>query len=144
MSICCYAENGGEILLGAEDKAEYTLLSSDATADTATAMFNCKLSDSITVKQKYTLSENGVDIALSGAENIGFMFPVFDFDGANNTVVTVSEKSVSSEYNGSVCTYSFDGMLSDDFKYFYNRNGRYRVYSVKGKCLHIEIVNLNK
>lgn len=141
MSICCYAENGCELLLGSDEKAEYTLLSSDATADIATAMFICKLSDSIAVTQKYTLSENGVEVTLSGSENIGFMLPVFDFDGANKTVVTVSEKSVTSEYNGSVCTYRFDGKLSADFKYYYNRNGRYRVYSVKGKYLHIEIVN---
>ena len=144
MSICCYAENGGELLFGADDKAEYSLLSSEATADTATAVFNCNLSDSITVKQKYTLSENGVDITLSGADNIGFMLPVFDFDGANNTVVTVSEKSVSSEYSGFLCTYGFDGCLSDDYKYYYNRNGRYRVYSVKGNYLHIAIINTAK
>ena len=144
MSLCCYAENGDELLLGAEDKAEYTLLSSEATAVTAKATFNCKLSDSVTVIQKYRLSERGLDITLSGAKNIGFMLPVFDFDGTNNTVVKLSEKYISIEYNGSVCTYSFDGMLSCNFKYFYNRNGRYRVYRVKGKCLHIEIVNLNK
>lgn len=144
MSICCYAENGEEILLGAEAQAEYSLLDSKATDDTAEAIFNCKLSESITVKEKYSLSENGLDITLSGAENIGFMLPVFDFDGANNTVVTVNEKSVSTKYNGSVCTYSFNGFLSDDFKFFYNRNGRYRVYSLKGDHLHIEINNLSK
>ena len=141
MSICCYAENGGELLFGSEEYAEYELLDSTADKNTASAIFSCKLSDSVTVTQKYSLSEKGVDIALSGAENIGFMLPVFDFDGANNTAVIVSEKSVTVEYDGSVCTYSFDGKLSADFKYYYNRNGRYRVYSVKGKYLHIEIVN---
>ena len=127
MSICCYAENGGELLDSAADE------------NTASAIFSCKLSDSVIVTQKYSLSEKGVDIALSGAENIGFMLPVFDFDGANNTAVIVSEKSVTVEYDGSVCTYSFDGRLSSDYNYYCNRNGRYRVYSVDTKHLHIEI-----
>ena len=139
MSICCYAESVGRILLGSEEYAEYELLGGSADENTASAVFSCKLSDSITVRQEYRLSENGLDISLSGAEGIGFMLPVFDFDGAENTAVAVSEKSVSAEYDGSVCVYSFDGRLSSDYKYYCNRNGRYRVYSVETKHLHIEI-----
>ena len=144
MSICCYAESGGKILLGSEEYAEYELLDSSADENTASAVFSCKLSDGITIRQEYRLSENGLDISLSGAENIGFMLPVFDFDGEENTAVAVSEKSVLAEYDGSVCVYSFDGRLSPDYKYYCNRNGRYRVYSVETKHLHIGIKEESK
>ena len=144
MSICCFAETDGKCLIGAESYAEYTLVCCKATSDSVKTVFDCKLSDDITVNQEYTVSENGVDIVLSGVDKIGFMLPVFDFDGEKNTKITVSDTVISTEYNSSVCTYSFNGEISSDFKYYYNRNGRYRVYSVKSKCMHIEITDIQK
>lgn len=138
-SICCYAERNGELLLGSENYAEYKLLNSAYSDNTAAASFSCRLADGVTVIQKYFLSENGVDITLSGAKKTGFLIPVFDFDGSENTVVTVTDNSVSTRYGSSVCTYRFDGEISDKFKYFFNRNGRYRLYRVKSNRLHIEI-----
>ena len=142
MSICCYVEDGSELLFGADAQAEYTLVGSKATDDIAEAVFNCRLSDSITVTQKYSVSENGVDITLSGSENVGFMLPVFDFDGVDSTEITVAAKSVCVKYDGSACTYIFDGNLSEDFRYFYNLNGRYRVYRLRDNSWHIEIDSL--
>lgn len=139
MSICCYAENNGEILLGAEQYAKYTLVKSDSDEKTAEAVFDVKLSDEITVQNKYILTENGVDVFISGYENIGFMLPIFDFDGAQNTNIIIEENYIAVSYGGSVCKYSFEGELSKNFKYYFNRNGKYRVYSVNSKKLHIEI-----
>lgn len=139
MSICCYAQTQNKMLIGAEEYAVYTLVKSESDKNFAEAVFDVKLSDEITVTHGYTVTKNGVDISISGYENIGFMLPVFDFDGADNTNITVTKNSVSTVYQGAVCEYSFEGDISKDFKYYYNRNGRYRVYSVNSRKLHIEI-----
>ena len=139
MSLCCYCEKDGKTLLGAENYAEYTLLNSESAENRAFAELQINLSEEIIINQKITLSENGVDIALCGDGETGMMIPVFDFDGANNTNINFFENSVSIEYNGAVCVYSFDGKLSKDFKYYYNRNGRYKVFKMAGKHLVIKI-----
>lgn len=139
MSICCYAEKDNRLFLGAESYADYSLIEPRSSETQATAKFDIKLSEDILLTLGITLSEKGVDITLCGAENIGFMIPVFDFDGAESTTVTVTDNSVSVKYKDSVCVYSFGGELSEDYKYYYNRNGRYRVYKLKANALHIEI-----
>lgn len=139
MSICPFINDGENTLLGCEKYAKHTLLNSGATTDTAFAEFSVALSDEICVTQKYTVSKNGVDISLSGCENAGFMVPVFDFDGANNTTVETCKNLISVSYCGSICRYSFEGEYSLDYEYYYNRNGRYRVYKINSKNLHIEI-----
>lgn len=139
MSICCYAEDGGKKLLGASEYAEHTLLHSESTAERAAATFEVKLSKNITVTQNYTVSRDGVDIVLSGYEAAGFCLPVFDFDGAEETQISVGENEISVCYQGTRCRYRFEGTLDPDFKYYHNRNGRYRVYTVAAKKLHIEL-----
>lgn len=141
MSICCYAENSGGRLLGAESYAQYCLIESKSASSGVNAVFDVKLSDEITVTHEYNVSAEGVDIRLSGQDNIGFMLPLFDFDGANSTEISIGENSVSVKYENSVCCYSFDGELSNEFEYYYNRNGRYKVYSVNSRNLHIGIEN---
>lgn len=139
MSICCYAENNGKILVGAERYAQYCLKDSRSNEEKAEAVFDVKLPFNVTVTQKYIVSKNGVDILLSGCEKIGFMLPVFDFDGNVNTEITINENKIAVEYQGFVCVYKFNGDIDTDFKYFYNRNGRYKVFMIKSKHLHIEI-----
>ena len=139
MSICCYAEKDGERFIGAEEYAQHTFISSESSEHYAQAVFDVKLPQDITLTHTYALSEKGVDITLSGYDDIGFMLPVFEFDGKAYTNITISDKSVSVEYGGAVCIYSFEGALSSDYAVYYNRNGRYRVYEASGHSLHIEI-----
>lgn len=138
-SLCCYSENDGHILTGADGTAEYTLLKSTESSDGVTAEFSCKLSNEISVLQSVSLSHSGVDIKLSGADNIGFMLPIFDFDGADSTKTTIAKDFIACKYKGSGCKYVFSGDIYDDLGYFYNRNGRYRVMRIKTDALHIEI-----
>lgn len=139
LSICCYVENNENKLLSAESCSEYHLVESRSDSSAANAVFHVNLSDDIMVIQEYKVSEKGVEISLSGQEHMGFMLPVFDYDGKNSTIVSVEENMISTEYAGSVCRYRFNGKLSSEFTYYYNRNGRYRVYSVNSRSLHIEI-----
>lgn len=142
MSICCYAERNGGLLLSAGPDSRYRLLSKSVSDDCVKTELECRISEDITVLQEYDVSESGVRLSVSGAENIGFMLPVFDFDGSAHTKITVAENYVSVEYCGSVCTYSFNGGLSEDFGYYCNRNGRYRVYRLSGRELLIKIEEL--
>jgi len=143
MSVCCYTEIGGKKLIGAEKYAQHCLIKSKSDKDKAEAVFDIKLSPDITVTQKYAVSQSGVDISLSGRGNLGFFVPAFDFDGKDNTKITVTENEVAVEYQGAVCRYRFNGKINPDFKYFYNRNGRYRVFDIAAKELHIELESRN-
>ena len=141
MSLCCYAFDGGKKLLGASEYAEYTLLSSQSDTQKASAVFEVKLSRDITVTQTYTVSKDGVEITLSGYEDAGFCLPVFEFDGAEETRIDIGENEICVTYQNARCRYRFDGALDPEFKQYYNRNGRYRVYQVAAKRLHITMEN---
>jgi len=139
MSICSYVLADGKKFLSAEEQAQHTLLSSSQTEKEVCAEFEVKITGEITVYAQYTVSEKGVDICQSGYETAGFMLPVFDFDGAEHTKIEIEEGALSVRYQGAVCHYRFDGTLDPEFKYYYNRNGGYRVYMVAAKKLHIEM-----
>jgi hypothetical protein len=144
MSICCYAEKDGRKLLGAEKYAQHSLVKSESDKDQAWALFHVKLSLDITVAQKYTVSQSGVDISLSGCEQLGFVVPVFHFDGKEYTKITVCENEVAVAYQGAVCRYQFDGRINPDFKIFNNRNGSYKAFAIEAKELHIEMESANE
>lgn len=139
MSLCCYAENRGKYITGASGDAVYTLVNAESDANKAEAVFDIALSSEIVLRQSTSLCENGIDIILSGAENIGFMLPVFDFDGQSHTEIAQSQNSISVKYGGATCIYGFDGEIASEYKMYYNRNGRYRVYRVRANRLHIVI-----
>lgn len=139
MSICCYCEKEGRKFIGAESYAKYSLAKSESDAETASAVFNIEFPYETIITQEIKVSESGVDLSLFGVENSGFMVPVFDYDGHSDTEIKIEQNCISVKYENSVCVYKFEGKLSEDFEYYYNRNGRYRVYSVDTKNLHIEI-----
>jgi len=139
MSLCCYASDGDKPLLGAELYARYTLVSSQSDGKMAEVVFDVRLSKGITVRQTHRISEAGVDILLSGAETAGFMLPVFSFDGAEETQISIGETEICVTYKNACCRYRFDGRLDPTYKLYHNRNGSYRVYRLAAKRLHIEM-----
>ena len=139
MSICCYAEKDGKRLLGADKHVEYLFVNSKQDEKEASVVFEVKMSEDVIVTQEYRASENGVDIMISGYEKTGFMVPAFDYDGEKNTDIIVSKNMISVQYQNAVCKYYFEGDISPEYQYYYNRNGRYRVYEVATQNLHIEI-----
>ena len=144
MSLCCYTELDGRKLISADRYVHHYLVKSESSQDRAEAVFDVNLAVDVTVRQKYTVSQSGVDIALSGREQLGFMVPVFDFDGQEQTAITLTESEIAVTYQGAVCRYRFDGNLDPNFRYFYNRNGRYRVFAIAASALHIEMENVNE
>ena len=87
------------------------------------------------------MSSSGVDIAFSGAD--GILVPAFLFDGAKETDIIVSDGQIVIKYNGSFCKYAFKGE-PQDYGVFFNRNGRYRAYSIATDKLHIEMGDVNE
>ena len=137
MSLCCYVRRGDTLLHTAKKGVRYTLLDT-AFGDTfAEATYEIALSDEIALTQKITLCENGVDITVCGEGDVGFMVPVFDFDGASHTKINESKNSILVQYDGASCLFGFDGGYSPEYDIYCNRNGRYRVYTVSARHLHI-------
>ena len=139
MSICAYAVQDGYLMLGAEQYVSYRFLDSKSSADHAEATFEVKMSQTCSLKERYSVSEKGVEITLTDWDEVGFMVPVFDFDGAEHTQISVAENAITVRYQGSCCTYRFGGEILGEPRVFYNRNGRYRVYKVASRHLHIEL-----
>ena len=139
MSLCCFAEDGGHRLIAAERYARYSLVHAAATEKSGEVTYDIGLSYGINVRQKHIVSERGVEITLSGHDKVGFMIPVFEFDGENNTEITTDAHSITIRYQGAACRYTFDGTIQGEPTLYYNRNGRYRVYAVSGNKVHIEL-----
>lgn len=118
------------------------LLDFSESEEKVTAKFQNTLNNGEVIIENYSLTSNGLDIEISGNANAGIMIPVLDFDGQKNSKVIMEENSISIEYEGSVCKNIFDGVIEGDFEIYHNRNGRYRLYKMYGKNLHIEIEKL--
>ena len=139
MSICCYAKDYDHTLLGSERYALYSLVDAKATKEEGEVTYDISLSFGITVRQKHVVNKDGVEITLSGHEDVGFMLPAFEFDGESNTEITTDAHSITIRYQGAACIYTFDGTIQGEPTLYYNRNGRYRVYAVSGNKVHIEL-----
>ncbi len=132
MSLCAFVDTESERLCGSEGYANYRL--TDSGRDFVSFELEMK---GCTVREKYCITENGVDISFEGAS--GFMIPAFLFDGRKESSVTVREDGISVVYKNSKCVYTCDTIGMCDEGVYHNRNGRYRIYSVKGNRLHVEI-----
>ncbi len=140
MSICSFAAEE----LGAEGTLE--LLGHEETAEYATAEFLCKYPSGKTAREIYTVTEDCVSVALADAAEdeaadgkIGFCLPAFAFDGKYESRITAGDDFLEVRMNNSVCRYTFDGTLEKEPVLYYNRNGRYLVYRMYGKQIHIEL-----
>ncbi len=138
-SLCCYVEDGDKLYTGAEIGVKYTKKSEIITDESLTLVIECKLKNGTVVEQTYVITENGIDITMSGAENIGILIPVFIFDGKNETAIEFDKNRLTVGYQGHSCTYTFDGELKLTDDWFFNRNGRYEVIKMQGSYLHIEM-----
>lgn len=136
LSICPFVGD----LLGAQ--GEYQVLDKNEKKDEVSLSLACKLNDEICVKEDYVVNKDGVDVNVSGHDDVGIMIPVFDFDGRDSTKISVVKNQIKIEYDGWVCCYYFNGKLDDNYELYYNRNGRYRAYKMYGNNLKIKIEQL--
>ncbi|MBQ2512330.1 MAG: hypothetical protein II534_03150 [Clostridia bacterium] len=105
-----------------------------------TLRFERDMPDGATVYEEYRIGSDGLLMkAASRSGRISIMIPVLEFDGGSCAAVTAGDGFIRTEFEGSVCEYSFDGELSPEYTYYCNRNGRYRVYEMRGDALKVRI-----
>ena len=68
----------------------------------------------------------------------------FYFDGKEYTQTEVSEGNVSVKYKGYACTYSTDGVLSDEQHIYANRNGHYKAFTARNTHHVFLKIKINK
>ncbi len=140
-------EKDGALCLALSGAATYRPYKTERGEDFASVSLLSEFEDRTVLKHSYTVSKNGVDIALSGAEKVCFSFLAFDFDGERSTELSVSDTSVTVTYDGWKCTYETNGKILSRNEYADNRNGRYRVFyavAEKALSLHISIEEAEK
>ncbi len=141
LSICGYKNTADRIICSAEGGVKHVLISKNECDSQCTGTFDCVLNEERLFTEKCTVSSGGVDLAFSGAD--GILVPAFLFDGAKETDIIVSDGQIVIKYNGSFCKYTFEGE-PQDYGVFFNRNGRYRAYSIATDRLHIEMGDVNE
>ncbi len=133
-------EKDGEFCLALSGAASYRPFKVEKGEGFAAVTMLSEFEDRTVLKHSYTVSRDGVDIAVSGAERVAFSFLAFDFDGETKTDLRVGESSVSVTYEGYICTYETNGKILCKDEYADNRNGRYRVfYAVADTALSLHI-----
>lgn len=115
-----------------DSSVKYELSSLSSDEERASAAFVCHFGNKA-VSALHSVSDDGVTVSLTGEGEIGYLLPVFDFDGEAKTVVTQGENTVSIAYGGWVCRYTTNGKISDTGKTGANRNGIYRAFLAEGK-----------
>lgn len=130
MSLCAWCENS----YGSERYAEYEKVSENPL------VLDCRM-NGMTVRETYGITDDGVDITLDGEGRLGFMVPAFEFDGRDYTDITVGNGEIRIVCNNSECIYTYDGNVLG-YETYNNRNGRYRVYQVEARRLHVRIEDL--
>ncbi len=139
-SIAAFVEKDGTLRTGAEQGAAYAVLSQRESQEQVELELLCTLPDGTPITEKYRVSASGVDIQLEGVENGGLLLPVFASDGENATSIVVEAHGITVKYHEYECSYAFDGTPKLLHENFNNRNGRYAIYAMYGKHVHIELL----
>ncbi len=128
LSLCSSKVTDGVRWYGAN--VPYETKVTEASPDRVTVT----LENAFGLTETYTVTESGVNIAVTGAEKIAYEIPAFAYDGEENTVIAVSDggKTLTVSHRGHRCTWTTDGVLEDTGDIFRNRNGEYRGYRASG------------
>ena len=141
MALCagCY-DDGWQFALTPDSK--YEILSHGTENGIVNAEWRITMPAGNALRQKLTM-DNGVCIVTESDGLTGLMLPAFRFDGAEETVIEATEKTLSVHYQGWVCRYTTDGSIADTGAVCSNRNGQYRIFraekeGVLSVCVTIE------
>ena len=127
--------DGQEWLSGADPAVVHKVERHSAQGNGAQAEISCRWPDGRKVGSRYSLTEDGLQITLSGQGGIGLMLPAFQFDGREKSVIELSGRTLSIRYCGWVCRYQLEqgNTIRDTGKTGYNRNGHYQIFRAEGK-----------
>lgn len=145
LSICSAIYENNEWRFGAENGTVYEVLDRNTGEAEASVKVNCHFPNKNTVKENYTVNEQGISVTVNREGKIGFVLPVFDFDGEKHTEIFANEHSLTVAYDGWLCRYTTDGTVVDLNRLAANRNGHYRTYLTTAQntlTVKIEIVKI--
>jgi len=158
LSLCPAININESWTFGTSHDIEYEVLSLTEEETSARVALRCNFSLGLYVDSEYTVSEDGVDITLTGEGKIGFMLPAFYFDGEKYTEITARGNTLTVKYNGWACRYTVSGdICSEMYRHTTagrvfakdviaaNRNGYYKCYLASGEDtlkVKIEIIKL--
>ena len=138
LSVCCGVCEGDSLVLSAEKGTGYQLLDQYVLDTEAGLKWQMTLHNGCNVVECCTITKEGVHVSFervgdaSGSDTIYAMLPVFEYDGEEKSRITMDEGVVRVTYQGHACTYITEGKLQDTGKVYANRNGHYRLFTVKG------------
>lgn len=132
LSLCVGGCVDGEMRFATDPDSEYNVTSLSADNVSAYAKINTLLCGIRPITSEYKVSEEGVEITVSGEGKLAFMLPVFSFDGEECTDITAEKSFITIKYKGWSCKYTTDGTITDLEKNAYNRNGYYRSFCAAG------------
>lgn len=139
-SLCSAVPTEDGWRFGAEQGTKYEVLETGTEKDSAWATLLCHFENGQSIRERYAVSENGVEIAIEGDGEIGFALPAFSYDGEVSPTIAAEPNALTISYLGWICRYTTDGTVVDLGKTAANRNGHYRAFAVTGKdALHVKI-----
>ncbi len=139
-SLCSGVWTDGEWKFAADGGVSYEEI--DLTKDDAAAAASmlCRFADGQSVRESYTVGENGVQIDVTGEGTLAYMLPAFFFDGEAHPEIRLDGRTLRIFYDGWLCRYCTDGEITDLGKIAANRNGHYRAFAaVAEKNLRVRI-----
>lgn len=118
--------------LGAD--VRYFLMESGNTESGVYALMNVEKGGKFVSFEKYTATENGVNITVESDGITEYNIPTFLFDGEFYTNTTLVGNTLRVYYRGFVAEYSTpDARIFDTGLTYRNRNGVYRLYKARAK-----------
>ena len=132
-SVCAGIKTGDGYAYTFDASTKYKLVEKMVNDECVQVKFECEICDGAKVFQTCILSDDGVEVRASGNGDVRILFVLFDYDGEQETKISVSEKSAIVSYKGSRCVYSTNGVITDMNRMYANRNGHYRAMATNGK-----------
>ena len=131
-SICAGIKTGDRYVYTFDASTRYELVEKMVTDDYVLVKFACEIPGGNRLFQTCILSDDGVEVCASGEGEVRILFALFDYDGRQNTDISLSEKNATVSYKGSKCVYSTNGIITDMCQMYANRNGHYRAMAAGG------------
>ncbi len=148
LSLCPAVKRDREWLFGADPsvKCRVESYARTDTAAEATLIYEFPAdgtNGATAVTARYTVTADGVTVALHGTGEIAHALPVFTFDGETAPALAVEGRALTVAYDGWICRYTADCLIEDTGRISANRNGRYAAYCAISRdslTVRIEIV----
>jgi hypothetical protein len=135
----------GEWVSATNADTKYELIASSMSETAAYIAIRNVFAHGANVISEYKVDGSGVEIKVIGEEDVGYIFPVFYYDGEHYSEIILEGSTICILYEGWMCRYSVGGIISDTNLLSANRNGYYKVYNALGNReikVKVEIIKL--